>query len=409
MWPEQLPHGRGVIFTTTGQGEAEPYKLCIHSPGQPGHRDLVESGRNAHYARSGHLIYALADTLMAVPFDLSSLQLTGKPFQVLRGLQEFSGLGAGYFSISDSGTLVYAEGTRVAISSTPIWIDAAGTSTPLNNTPIRSLHYDATLSPDGQQAAFSVVRGPWQDLWLYDIARSTWSRLTTAAPADMSPVWVPERGSIVFSANAESVAELYSIPTDGSAEPTMLFRSSYSKYPSSWSAANKLLAYSEFTPTTQSDIWLLDLSGPPKAVPWLTTRFQEEAADFSPDGRWIAYESDESGRDEVSIRPVRKGGKLSVSTDGGTKPRWAPDGKHLYYVSGTKLMVVSVTPQGDTLAVGAPSIRAHHDYFGGSTQNYSIAPDGRVLMVRREPKPASADRLIVVQDWLSGVLRGSRP
>jgi hypothetical protein len=120
MWPEQLPQGRGVMFTTTGRGEAEPYKVCIHSPGQAGHRDLVESGRNARYGRSGHLIYATADTLMVAPFDLSSQQLTGKPFAALRGLRGMSGLGAGYFSVSDSGTLVYAEGAEVATSSTPL-------------------------------------------------------------------------------------------------------------------------------------------------------------------------------------------------------------------------------------------------------------------------------------------------
>jgi serine/threonine-protein kinase len=404
LWPDQLPEGRGVIFTTTGQGEAEPYKLCIHSPGQSGHRYLLDTGRNAHYLRSGHLVYAMSDTLMVAPFDLSSLQLTGRPFPAVRGVFGMSGLGAGYFSVSDSGTLVYSEGPQIALSSTPVWIDTAGTSTPLSNIPAGSLHYDATVSPNGQHAAFSVVRGPWQDLWLYDIARSVWSRLTSAAPADMSPVWVPERGAIVFSANAESVAEIYSIPVDGSGEPTLLFRSSYSKYPTSWSAANQVLAYSEFTPTTRSDIWLLDLSGPPKAVPWLATRFQEEAADFSPDGQWIAYESDESGRDEVSIRPLRKGGKLAVSTGGGTKPRWARDGKHLHYINGAKLMVVSVTPRGDTLMIGAPTVHANHEYFGGSTPNYSIAPDGRVLMVRRDPTPSFADRLIVVQDWLAGVI-----
>jgi hypothetical protein len=106
---------------------------------------------------------------------------------------------------------------------------------------------------------------------------------------------------------------------------------------------------------------------------------------------------------------VRKGGKLAVSTAGGTKPRWSRDGKHLYYINAGKLMSVSVSPQDDTLAIGAPSVRAVHEYFGGATPNYSIAPDGRVLMVRRDPTPSFADRLIVVQDWLAEVLRGSRP
>ena len=320
---------------------------------------------------------------------------------IVRGVQGVSGFGCAFFAVSDSRTLVYAEGPEIIRSSTPVWIAADGTSTPLNNVAAGSIHHDATVSPSGQQSAFSVVRGPWQDVWLHDIARSSWPRLTTAAPAEMSPVWMPDRGAIAFSSNAESIAELYSIPADGSGDATMLFRSSHSKYPTSWSAVNKLLAYSEATPTTQSDIWLLDLSGQPKAAPWLTTRFQEGGADFSPDGRWIAYDSNESGRAEVSIRPVRRqGGKLQVSSDGGMRPRWSRDGKQLYYINAEKLMVVSVSPYDDTLAIGAATVRSTHQYFGGVTHNYSIAPDGRVLMVRREPPPTFADRLIVVQDWL---------
>jgi Tol biopolymer transport system component len=400
MWPEQLPDGRGVIFTTTGHGDAEPFKLCIHTPDQRAHRDLVESGRNAHYIRSGHLIYAVADALMAAPFDLRTLTIRGTPIPVVQGLQGVSGIGFAYFAVSDSGTLVYAEGPEVTQSSTPVWIGADGAAVPVKNVAKGTLHYDAALSADGKQAVFSVIRGPWQDLWLHDIARSSWTRLTTAAPAEMAPVWLSDRGAIAFSSNAESVAQLYSIPADGSGEASVLFRSQNSKYASSYSATNKLLAYVEFMPTTQGDIWLLDLSGPPKAEPFLATRFGEGAPDFSPDGRWLAYSSDESGRFEVSIRPVRRpGGRVAVSTDGGRAPRWSRDGKRLFYINDGKLMMVSVAEQSGTLTIGAPTARANHDYFGGAVANYSIASDGRALAVRREGTPPSTDRLIVVQDW----------
>lgn len=226
----------------------------------------------------------------------------------------------------------------------------------------------------------------------------------------MSPVWLSDRGAIAFSSNAGSIAELYTIPIDGSGDAKLLFRSEHSKYPSSYSPASKLLAYTEFTPTTQSDIWLLDLSGPPKAEAILTSRFREGASTFSPDGRWLAYESDESGRFEVFIRPVGpRGAKKLVSADGGIKPKWSPDGRHLFYINDGKLMAVSISPQGDTLAIGATTVRAQHEYFGGATANYSVAPDGRVLMVRLDPSPVGPNRLIVVQDWLAQVTRGSRP
>ena len=402
MWPEQLPDGRGVIFTTTGRGEAEPFKLCLHSPEQPGHRDLVESGRNARYV-GGHLIYAVADALMVAAFDVRSLQFTGKPVAALNSVQGVSGIGAALFAVSESGTLVYSEGPTLSQTSTPVWIDATGTSTPLKNVPPGTLHMDATVSPNGEQAVFAVLRGPWQDVWLYDIARSSWTRLTTAAPAEMSPVWLSDRGAIAFSSNAGSIAELYTIPIDGSGDAKLLFRSEHSKYPSSYSPASKLLAYTEFTPTTQTDIWLLDLSGPPKAEAMLTSRFREGAPAFSPDGRWLAYESDESGRFEVFIRPVGpRGAKKLVSADGGIKPKWSPDGRQLFYINDGKLMAVSISPQGETLAIGATTVRAQHAYFGGATANYSVAPDGRVLMVRLDPSPVAPNRLIVVQDWLAG-------
>lgn len=204
LWPEQLPGGRAVIFTTTGQNEAEPFKLCLHSSDTSGHREIVDVGRGARYVASGHLVYGAANSLMAVPFDLRSLRLTGKPAPIVERLRGDRTLGSALFGVSDSGSLVYAEGPEIVRHSTPVWIGSDGASTPLQNVARDALHYDATASPTGEQVAFSVVRGPRQDLWVHDIGRSTWTRLTTAPAVHMAPVWIAERGRIVFSSTGET-------------------------------------------------------------------------------------------------------------------------------------------------------------------------------------------------------------
>jgi Tol biopolymer transport system component len=177
----------------------------------------------------------------------------------------------------------------------------------------------------------------------------------------------------------------------------------HARYAMSWSAAARLLAYVEVASgTTEEDIWLLDMSGPPKAEVFLATRFREGSPALSPYGAWLAYESDESGRNEVYVRPVRRGGgKSQVSTTGGRWPRWSRDGRQLLYVDGRRLMTVAVSGTWTDFRPAQPKLRLDYAYSGGSSPNYALLSQDRLLIMKMNPPPPAITRFIVVQDWVS--------
>ena len=410
FWPEELPGGRATIFTTTGRNDAEPFKIGIQSSDRPGHRDLLDTGRNARYSPSGHLLYTVANSLMAVPFDIRALRVTGKTIPILENVAGIRVAGSAFFAVSESGTLVYGPGRDIISRRTPLWIGADGVETPLTNLPPSTDLWEPHPSFTGEQVLFMGETASRTDLWLHDIVRGTWTKLTTSAPPDFAPVWASDPERVFFSSNGRTEAiDLFSIAPDRSARPELIFESRFNKFPSSWSPTTRRLAYIEFPDTTNADIWLLDLSGP-AAKPSVFAndpRFSEGGPDFSPDGRWLAYDSNESGRTEVFVRPVeRSGKKYHVSTQGGTRPKWSRDGTKLFYISNDRLMVTRISFAGDELHLGDTSVhRARFPYTGGAVANYAIFPDGRVLRVRREPTEVVVDRLVVVQDWVSQLLK----
>jgi eukaryotic-like serine/threonine-protein kinase len=409
LWPEVLPGGRAVVFTTTGRDQTEPYKLCIHSSDRPGHRELISAGRSARYIPSGHIVYAQANSLVAAAFDIQTLQVKGKPLPIVERVAGVRHNASAFFSVSESGTLVYAQGPEMTPQSTTVWIGADGGQTPLKNPSVVSHPMDPYPSPTGEHIAVTMDTGSRSEVGIHDIRRGTWNRLTTTAAPDFAPVWTSEPERVIFSSTGRSGAfDLFSMAPDGSTAPELLFSSSYRKFASSWSPATKLLAYVEITDSTREDIWLLDLSAsPPKANDFLKTPFREGAPDFSPDGRWIAYDSDESGRQEVYVRPVgRDGRKHQISTEGGRRPRWSrDDGRQLFYINSNNdtLMAARISFSGNEPSVVGTSVRARFPYFGGVVANYGTFPDGRILMVRLEPNTVVVDRLIVVQDWPSKI------
>ena len=351
LWPEELPGGRAIVFTTTGRDDTEPFKIGIHSSDRQGHRDLLDVGRSARYSPSGHLLYAVGNSLLAVPFDTRELRVTGKPVPIVENVAGIRTAGIAFFSVSESGTLVYGPGRDITSQLTPLWIGADGGETPLTNVPSGTNLSDPHPSLTGEQVLFSGATGPRTDLWVHDIARGTWNRLTTTARHDFAPVWASDPERVLYSSNGRTGAyDVFSISSDGSTGPELVFESRYNKFPSSWSSTTKRLAYIEYPETTNADIWLLDLSGPAKARVFANTRFSEGGPDFSPDGRWLAYDSDESGHTEIFVRPVgHSGRKLQVSTQGGMRPRWSRDGTQLFYISNDALMATRIFSAGDEL------------------------------------------------------------
>lgn len=257
------------------------------------------------------------------------------------------------------------------------------------------------LSPDERRVALEVE----DQIWTYDLARDTLSRLTFEGSSNQEPVWSPDGKRVAFRSSKEVAAgNLYWISADGSGGLEPLASGQYGQIPTSFSQDGQLLTFHELNPTTQRDIWVLRM-GDRKAEPFLRTQFNEGSAAFSPDGRFLAYVSNESGRPEVYVQPYPgPGGKWQVSTDGGTEPVWSRNGRELFYRSGNKMMAVEVTLQ-PTFSAGKPNMLFEGQYFNqpfpliGTA--YDVSADGRrFLMVKENSKRESSTAQInVVLNW----------
>ena len=404
---EALLGGKAILIKVSALDAAsfEDASIGVFSLETGEYRALIEGAALARYAPTGHLIYAGTGAekgaLLAVPFDLGRLEVTGPPVRVVQGVW---GGGLGVFALSENGTLAYVPGSGTK-ERTFVWVNRQGEIQPAADVP--NLYEDFRISPDGQRIATGIFReGDW-DIWVYDITRGTLTRLTLAASDEGLPVWTPDGRRVTFASNRDGQFNLYSKPADGSGPAERLTESEDVQIPQSWSPDGRVLAFITFR---GEDIWMLPLEGERKPEPFLDTPFSEEGAEFSPDGRWIAYVSDETGRPEVYVTPYPgPGGKFLISKDGGVEPLWAPDGTEIFYRtrSDHKVMVVPVRLVPEFNA-GEPKI-LFEDRFevGGVTyfRNYDIASDGqRFLMLQLEGESAPTE-LVVVLNWFEELKR----
>jgi serine/threonine-protein kinase len=341
--------------------------------------------------------------MMAVPFDPVQLEVIGTPAPVLEGVMASTGnTGAGQFSFSQIGLLVYVPGGSQGSESTPVWVDRKGAAQPLAAPP-RS--YAITrLSPDGQRVAAQIE----DHIWVYDIRRETLTRLTFEG-VNRAPMWTADGKRVVFASSRAGPSNLFWKPADGSGSEERLTRSQYPQLPSSSSPDGKFLTYRETGPATAGDVWAVPLDGERKARVFVQTPYDESSAKFSPDGSWLAYVSNESGRAEVYVQPFPgPGGKWQISTDGGTEPAWAMNGE-LFYRNGDRMMVVDTTLQ-PTFAAGKPQLLFEGSYVrnpAGAGTYYSVTVDGqRFLMLKpREQPQAALTQIHVVLNWFEELKR----
>ena len=280
-WPQVLPGGKAVLFTV---GQESGYSVGLLSLETGERRTLIERGSYARYVPTGHLVYAREDKLLAAPFDLDQLKVTGPPAVVLEGIWN-DDFGDAKFSVSESGSLVYVPKGAFRSESTLVWVDRQGAVEPLAAPP--RPYDDPRLSPDGQRVAFET-EVPTYDIWIYHIPRETLTRLTFEG-ANLDPLWTPDGKRVTFaSPRAGGALNLFWKPADGSGPAEQLMESEHGQRPLSWSPDGQVLAFTELHPTTGMDIWVLPLHGERRPRPFLQTQFQESAAVFSPDGHWLA-------------------------------------------------------------------------------------------------------------------------
>jgi Tol biopolymer transport system component len=324
---------------------------------------------------------------------------------VVEGVLQSTTSGAAQYSISASGSLVYVSGGNQADQRRLVWVDRNGTEQPLA-APVRPYMYPR-LSPDGRRVAVGITEHETQ-VWLYDLSRETLTRLTFERNLNYNAVWSPDGKRIAFQSSKEGPPNLFWQLADGSGGLERLMTTSeYPQVPMSWSPDGQLLAFIELNPTTGRDIWVLRLTDL-KTQPFLRTPFDESVPRFSPDGRWLAYISNESGRHEIYVQPYPgPGGKWQISTEGGTEPAWNPNGRELFYRSGAKMMAVDIVTQPG-LAAGKPRVLFEGKYepSPATSPNYDVSPDGqRFLMLKRSEQQEAATQINIVLNWFEELKR----
>jgi len=402
LWPELLPGEKALLFVSA-EGVARP-RIVARSLSSGERHDLALSGTAPHYATSGHLIYAQGGTLMAAPFDQQQLQITGGPVPVVEGVMQIGFGGGVQYALSRTGSLVYVPGATPAAERL-VWVSRNGTEQALAAPPHG--YITPRISPDGRRAAMTIAEQDNNNVWLYDFGRDTLTRLTFGGGVNQTPAWTPDGKRIAFTSNKEGPLNVFWQPADGSGGMERLTTSGYTEVPRSFSPDGQSLAFIDLGAATGYDISVLRLSDR-KVQPFLQTPTNESVPSFSPDGHWLAYISDESGRFEVYVQPYPgPGGKYQVSTEGGTEPVWNPNGKELFYRSGDKMMAAEISTQPG-FSVGKPKMLFQGPYVPTpfTFPNYDVSPDGqRFLMIKQSEQSASLTQIVVVQNWFEELKR----
>ena len=402
MFPQLLPGGKAVLFTVVNgppdrRIEENDFQTVVQSLETGERRTIIQGAGAARYVSTGYLVYPLAGRLLAAPFDLAGLEIRGKADSVLEGIIPRSGA----FSVSRVGSLVYIPGPVEGSGRTLVWVDRQGKAQPFG-APARD-YAEPKLSPNGQRLAVTIHG----DIWVYDIARGTLTRLTFEG-SKTRPLWSHDGSRIAFGTLKEGAMNLSWIAADGSGGEELLATSENPPLPMSWSPDGLWLAYVQTTPTTKSDLWILPLQGDPRQAGagrkprlFLQTPFSDAAARFSPDGHWLVYHSDESGQYEVYARPFPgPGGKIQISTEGGRAPLWPRNGRELFYLNADKMMVVDVQTQ-PTLRPGTPRLLFKEWYENDpGNRSYDVTLDGeRFLMLQASEQVSAATQINVVLNW----------
>jgi serine/threonine-protein kinase len=409
--PCWLPNGKAVLFSVMRNAfDTQPWLALLRLDTREW-RALLQDAVDAKYLPTGHLVFLRQGKLMAVRFDLARLEVIGHPVALVDNLMQTfstnSGLntGAGQFGISETGSLIYAEGGVIPdMKNSLVWVDQRGIEQPV--TDLQFPYFAPRLSPDGQKIAYLTAAREWQ-VWVYDLVRGTNSRLTDQGMAGF-PIWTLDGKRLLFGWAKSLAKNLCSQPYDGSSPMERLTTSELDQDVGSWSSDGKTVALAGLHPDTRFDIDLLDAQSG-RVTPFLNSQFNETYPEFSPDSRWLAYTSAESGRNEVYVRPFPAPGiKQQVSSEGGEQPLWARNGRQLFYRWQDQVWAVDVRTDGGFSTSKPRLLYEKAGYSRGSPiRSYDLCPDGqRFLMVKleqREPTPVT--EMTLVQNWFEELER----
>ena len=415
--PYALPGGKAFLFTKTATNQIGDAKIAVWSL-ETGQQTVLTEGADARYVSTGHLVFVRQGALLAAPFDRNTLRLTGGAVGIVEDvMQSFNAStatlrsGAGQFDVSPTGSLAYAPGGIFSEDlRSLVWVDRAGTAAPLALPP-RS-YWGPRLSPDGQRLAFyfyaAIGGGAGGRVWVADLRTGSSTPISDTG-AIFYPVWSPDGMRVAFS----DTGSLFWRRADAGGGPERLTTGTNTQVPGSWSRDGKALAFVERSPTS-ADIWILPLGeGKTPPHPWLNSRFNEMSPDFSPDGRWLAYESDESGRSEIYVQAYPgPGARYAVSHDGGRNPAWSHDGRELFYAApgadGQTTMMSAPVLTTPEFSIGTPRKLFQGRYVASAnSRSYDVAADGRrfIMVQSQEQAPLPVSQIVVVQNWAQELKR----
>ncbi len=412
-WPFFLPDGHHFLFVVFGIPDAVGIYLGDLAGGAA--TRLTNAPGRPVYLPTGWMLWVRDGTLVAQRLDVGKAALTGAPVTLAGGLPTAAGVGANLVSVSATGLVAYRVG---AVSQTQLtWFDRSGAARGSVGAPAGNL-LDPRVASDGRRVVVALGTAQGTNLWLLDGERM--SRLTFGASIDTYPVWSPDGTRIVFGSDRSTsgVLDLYQKLVNGAVDDARpLLSSGQAKIPvapTSWSPDGRFLLYTRVTPQTGTDLWVIPMVGAHTPLVFLKTPFNEDEGVFSPDGRWVAYQSNESGRFEIYVRPFHAPGakdsdaasgavQWQVSTAGGIDPMWQPDGKEIDYIDPSGLMMAApVTASGARLAAGTP-VKLFQTHIVGGGENsaagreYDVAPDGRFLI--DTVSESAAAPITLIQNW----------
>ncbi|HEX7793488.1 MAG TPA: protein kinase [Vicinamibacterales bacterium] len=421
-WPQMLPGSKAVLYTSLGAGSTvfDTGQIVVQTVPEGPRTVLVKNASFGRVVKSGHLLYMQQGTLFAAPLDPSRLELTGGGVPVAEAVLSSNANGSAQFAVSENGRLIHISGSAASSAAPILWLDATGKTMPLRQTPAD--WSSPAFSPDGARLAMDISDGTQTDIWVYDWARDTLSRLTFDKADDFRPAWSPDGRRIVFASKRGDTGEtnLYWQRADGTGEVQQLTEGPNAKYGGSFHPSGKYLAYTENRPGTSSDVMILPLEGdeasgwkPGKATAFLSAPYVEGAPEFSPDGRWIAYLSNESGRNEVYVRPFPgPGGKWQISNGDADDPRWSRTKHEMFFLAAatSRVMRSVYTVEGDSFRAEKPT--QWSDVALGArprppSRDLDIHPDGQrfVIATGAQGSNSNLDKVVLTLNFFDELKR----
>jgi hypothetical protein len=403
--PHALPGGRAVLFAMS-TSESESYddaSIAVFSVDSGRRKVLVEGGFYPRYASSGHIIYGRSGTLFAIPFDIDRLEVTGRAVPVVEGVMMSRNTGAANFDVSASGDLLYAPGGPDGGERTLYWVDRSGKSEKLPLPPRSYLR--PRISPDGRRLAIEI-EGSSHDVFVYDFASSVLTNFTADGVSHW-PIWSPDGKTIGYRSGPMGKFQLYERPWDRSGGARKIAAAgATSASTESYDPTGRTIAYTDTTFGRPARVMVTSIDGSVSPQPLDDAKFAQGSAKFSPNGKWLAYCTNESGRPQVYVKGFPTGPKIQVSNEGGNDPVWRRDGRELFYRNGDRMMAVSVMA-GDTFDGRQPQELWRGPYSHGmssscgapglTSSNYDVTPDGqRFLMIQDEHVSTTSTGQIVL-------------